>query len=331
MVLVEIQNIIYFFGSFFSFILLILILIQQIRINKKGLIKNCLIIIAISEIINSIHNLIYFLKNINNTNISEKICDIQKGIGTFSDICTPLMSLIIAREINYIMKNNDFSSFGKYSSYIIYLIGFFIPLIIEIIFYLIDINYQSNSKKNDTIYPCTINEPLLFYLYGIFWIIIIISLFYSISSLIIINQKKEEYLFLVKELKSDNNNLNNNDNVNISYKLNNIYRNNLKYPITMIIIWFFVTIIRIIHFIYNNDKNKNILEVILFLYVFINSFRGIIYCFVYLTKNDCFINNNVNTNSGSIYPINDNSIDDNKNQYSNIDDSRTSSQDVYSI
>ena len=324
---VAIQYVFYFIGGFFSIILLVVIFIQQFSINKNDIIKNCLIIIVISEIINSIHKLINFLKNDNN---KETICKIQKGIGTFSDICTPFLSLIIARELYCLTKNNEFSSFGLSSSYIIYIIGLFIPLIITIIFYLIDYNLLSNSIKININYPCNINEPLLFYLYGVFWIFIILSLYFSISTLIIINQKKEEFLLLEKELLSDSEDEIKKDNLAISPKLNKMYKNNLKYPITIILIWFIVTIIRVIHYIVNKDKNNiEMLKRIFILYAFINSFRGTIYCFVFFTKNDCIKNKKEKKNS--LKCINDSNLDDSKLINVTVEGSSGTFNEVYSI
>ena len=319
---VQIQVIIYFIGSILSFILLSFILFKQIKINRNSIIKNCLIIIAISEIINTIHKLINFLKNDNNT--KKTICKIQKGIGTYSDICTPFMSLIISIEINHLLKYNEFSSFGLCSSYIIYFIGFLIPLIITIIFYLID---SKDSKEFIDKYPCTLNEPFLFYLYVVFWILIILSVYFSISSLKIIKKKKDEHLLLEEEFPSDSSYP---DDLKISSKLNNIYKKNLRYPFIIVLIWSIITIIRIIHYICK-DKKKETLRNIFIFYAIIYSFRGMIYSFVYFSKNDCFNSNKENNKNIGLFTINDSNYNDARNNTISVDDSRGSLQEIYSI
>ena len=139
----DLQQYIYLLGGLITMIVLIVLLDEQFKIEKKGIIVNSLIIMSFSEILNSIVQLINCLKK---TIDKTYICYIQIQVSIFSDICTILMSLIISREITFLLHYNDFSSFGSKSPINIYLIGFFIPLITSIIFFYFEI-----KKKKEMI------------------------------------------------------------------------------------------------------------------------------------------------------------------------------------
>jgi hypothetical protein len=279
----DLQQYIYLLGGLITMIVLIVLLDEQFKIEKKGIIVNSLIIMSFSEILNSIVKLINCLKK---TIDKTYICYIQIQVSIFSDICTILMSLIISREITFLLHYNDFSSFGSKSPINIYLIGFFIPLITSIIFFYFEIK---KIKRNDIAYVCYISKPELYFGIVIFWILIIISIFYSIKALLFIKKKKKEYIEFEEELITDNEEINSSkENIKFSEKLNQIYQKNLKYPICISIIWIFGTVIRFIHsLIGDEDKYKNLLKYMFVIHSVFSSFRGLIYCFVYFNKENC--------------------------------------------
>ena len=128
-----IQFICYYVGGIISLIILGIILFKYIKISPKEILIHILIIIIISEILNSIHKIINFFKHIKSIN-KKIICKIQIFIALFSNICSPLMSLFFSREIYYLIDYYQHSSFSLKPTYYIYLLGFIIPLTITKLF-----------------------------------------------------------------------------------------------------------------------------------------------------------------------------------------------------
>ena len=67
-------------------------------------------------------------------NYRSNICYVQFIIQNFVDICTPLLSLIIAREIYYLIDIDELSYLGK-NQLITLNSAILIPLIITIIYF----------------------------------------------------------------------------------------------------------------------------------------------------------------------------------------------------
>ena len=128
-----IQFICYYVGGIISLIILGIILFKHVKNSPKEILIHILIIIIISEILNSIHKIINFFKHIKSIN-KKIICKIQIFIALFSNICSPLMSSFFSREIYYLIDYYQHSSFSLKPTYYIYLLGFIIPLTITKLF-----------------------------------------------------------------------------------------------------------------------------------------------------------------------------------------------------
>ena len=113
------QFILFTYVSSISFISLIIILILQLKKKKKGIISRTLKLITISEILNCIPKIINIFKNDEELygrkklNYTSNICYFQFIIQNYVDICTTLLSLIIAREIYYLHYINEISYLAK--------------------------------------------------------------------------------------------------------------------------------------------------------------------------------------------------------------------------
>ena len=125
------QKYVYIIGGSISLLLLGIILVKNITNKQKDIIIHSLIIIIYSEILNSIIRIINIFKNENNE--TQKICQIQKYIGIYSDLCTPLANIFLSREIYYFVKYNESSSFASKPSFLIYILTFIITFLSSII------------------------------------------------------------------------------------------------------------------------------------------------------------------------------------------------------
>jgi hypothetical protein len=321
-ILKYIQFSIYAAGSSISLIFLVIMMNHYLKLKKKGIIVNCLIIITLSEIINCFHKLINFLKGEDNSR-QKIICEIQITIGVFSDLCTPLMSLIMSREINHLIFYNELSTFGKKSPYIIYLLAFILPAILSIIFLIIQMKYYELGEKDDGLqYAFYLKDPLIYFVIIIVWIFLIFSFYYTCSSCNVIRQKSKEYLELEQELVSENDEgsliIEGQDKT--TSKLNKIQKN-LMYPSFIIFAWVISTVTRLCFIIIKENKHKQFFIINAFLY----SFRGFFYYLAYFSCNCllcCFGNEKQNNKKvNSLTPSEQNSIHINlKNNIRNNDD-----------
>jgi hypothetical protein len=317
----KIQFSLYAVGGSVSLFFVLIMLKNYLKVKKKGIIVNCLIMITISEMLNCFHKLINFLKN-SNLNQQIVICEIQITIAVFSDLCTPLMSYIISREINSLLHNNQ-SSFGKNSSYKIYLLAILFPGIVSTLLLIIEIKENRvNTEKGKTKFAYYLQQPFVYLVISVVWIFLSISLFYCISSLNEINQKSKEYFEIEQELVSESKeqSLNFEGEDKTAFKLNQI-RKALIYPFFICFVWFVSTITRVLIFFYKR-------KIIFIINAFLSTFRGFYYYLAYFSCNCllcCLGNKNQNnqkiqslTTSQSTSKDKENDL--NKNCINNDDD-----------
>jgi heme/copper-type cytochrome/quinol oxidase subunit 2 len=281
------QEYVYMIGGIISFISLIILFYQNIKLQTKNIIINSIIIIIFSEMLNSLLKIINILKN-DKIGLINEICNIQKYIGIFSDICTPLSNVFLSREIYYFINYNDSSSLGLKPSYYIYLLTLIIPLIITIIF-------GTSEKYNENIdqYSCYIKKNLFIVIIIIIILLIIISI-YSFLTYKISKKKFEEYKNLEEELNSDNEDIindNNQENYQTFKKtLKFIKQQNIKFAIFVLLVWIILIIIRLFYWFRTNGKEKfkdPELEKLFRLHCVLASCRGIFFYIVYMNKIIC--------------------------------------------
>ena len=306
------QFILFTYVSSITFISLIIILILQLKKKKKGIISRTLKLITISEILNCIPKILNTFKNEEELFGKKKfyytsnICYIQFIIQNFVDICTPLLSLIIAREIYYLIDINELSYLGK-NQLITLISSILIPLIISIILFLLQIfifneitNDDNRIKNTDYVCYGSVYSTLIMLI--IIFLLVGFSIYYSIKSSIILNKKKNEFLVIEEQLIKDDiddiddNEINENlTNEKISKELNKMFKKNLRYPILFSIIWLIFIICRgydIYHYKINQLKKNWSLA---FFFAVVNIFmciRGLIYCFAFFSKSDLCNSNN---------------------------------------
>ena len=281
------QKYVYIIGGSISLLLLGIILVKNITNKQKDIIIHSLIIIIYSEILNSIIRIINIFKNENNETQKDKICQIQKYIGIYSDLCTPLANIFLSREIYYFVKYNESSSFASKPSFLIYILTFIIPFLSSII--LISFEKTKNTKnvydKLIETYVCYIND-LFYEVITIIVILLIITCIYSLKTFMINKKKKKEYKELEEELNSDNEDIKNNNHENyekIKKKLNKIHYQMIKFSICIFIVWVILIVIRTIHYVKTkNDPNEDDLLKNLFrFHCILSTCRGIFFYIVY--------------------------------------------------
>ena len=306
------QFIVFLFGGSISLLSLLIILFLQINKNEKGIISRSLKLITISEIINCIPKLLNSFKSEKekfepNKTQPSTICYIQFIIQNFVDICTPLLSLIIAREIYYLIDMNDLSFFGQ-KQILTLLSSILIPLIFTFILFLLQIKIWKNQKKNhlkNTDYVCYGSIKSIFYMIIVILILVSFSIYYAIRSSIILRQKKNEFLEIEEELVSDNENSVDDFEINehptsdrISSKLNKMYKKNLRYPILFSIIWLIFFSCRGIDIYDFQTNQKPTFEFLPNFFAILNSImtvRGLFYCVAFFSKKDLCSNNSKKT------------------------------------
>ena len=100
-------------------------------------------------------------------------------------------------------------------------------------------------------------------------------------------QKKKKYKDLLEELNPNKEyclDINKENYIKDLIKINNSYRNNIKSPIFIFIIWFILTFIRFLFILETGDKIEkkvSYLNNLFILYAFFSSFRGIFYYLLY--------------------------------------------------
>ena len=344
------QFILFTYVSSITFISLIIILFLQLKQQKKGIISSSLKLITVSEILNCIPKILNTFKDEEELfgkkkNYTSNICYIQFILQNFVDICTPLLSLIISREIYYLIDMNELSYLGK-NKLITLTSAILIPLIITIILFLLQIlSFNELTSGDNTIkntdYVCYGSVYSTFIILIIILLLVSFSIYYSIKSSIILNKKKNKFLEIEAELNKDDFDDNEIDEHpitdKISIQLNKMYKKNLRYPILFSIIWIIFLICRGYDISYYKITEGRPNPNIAFLFAIVNIFmciRGLIYSYAYFSKNDlCFdkkksiqnlsmaekkdeINTDINVLSGIINdddgPISNNDLEEEK-------------------
>ncbi len=235
-------------------------------------------------------------------NYRSNICYVQFIIQNFVDICTPLLSLIIAREIYYLIDIDELSYLGK-NQLITLISAILIPFIITIILFLLqifsfnEITSEDNRIK-DPDYVCYGSVYSTFIILIIILLLVSFSIYYAVKSSVILNKKKNEFLAIEAELSKDDfddNEINEHPSTDkISLELNKMYKKNLRYPILFSMIWLIFLICRGYDICYYKiNKGKSNLN-LAFLYGVVNVFmciRGLLYSFAFFSKSDLCSNN----------------------------------------
>ncbi len=306
---------IFLFGGSISFIILIIILILQLKKNEKGIISRALKLITISEIINCIPKIINSFKTDKEKFKPSKkdpntstICYIQFIIQNCVDIITPLLSLIISREIYYLIDMNELSCIGE-NQLITLISSIVIPFIITLILFYLQYNRWNYLTDYDRIknrdYVCYGSVNSTFIMIIIIILLVSFSIYYSIKSSIILYQKKNEFIEIEEELITNNGNENSDSEINehpttdkISAKLDKMYKKNLRYPFLFSVIWFIFILCRGID-IYDYKKNQTMkneaLRIFFVILNFLMSVRGLCYCVAFFSINDLCHNNTKKT------------------------------------
>ena len=314
----KIQYLTYDIGGLITLIILLIILYLQIKKKEKGIISRSLILITISEIFNCIQKIINRFKenwelyaNIRPEETSI-ICYIQFLIGNYVDIFTPLMSLIISREINYLVDMNELSSLGN-NQVLAFSIGFIFCCVL--ILFLIQILFLNKNKiyiKNSD-YVCYGSIYTLHILLPIIIILIVISLNYSLKSLSILKQTTKNYEEIEEGLMSNDESLDDIPNTpddKVSTKLNKMYRKNLRYPLFISIFWVLFILVRyfdIIFFIKIRDEN-DIMKTFYCVISCITTVRGLLYSYVFFSRND-LCNKNAKKNIQNLSQIDEENVE----------------------
>ena len=319
----KIQYLTYDIGGLITLIILLIILFLQIKKKEKGIISRSLILITISEIFNCIQKIINHFKGDWERYAKDRpektsiICYIQFIIGNYVDIFTPLMSLIISREINNLVDMNELSSLGN-NQVLAFSIGFIFPFCCVLILFLIQILFLNKNKiyiKNSD-YVCYGSKYTLHILLPIIIILIVISLNYSLKSLSVLKQKTKNYEEIEEGLMSNDESFDDIPNTpddKVSTKLNKMYRKNLRYPLFISIFWvlfIFVRYLDIIFFIENRDKN-DIMKTTYCVISCITTVRGLLYSYVFFSRND-LCNKNAKKNIQNLSQIDEENVE-NKN------------------
>ncbi len=299
------QFIIFLFGGSISLLSLLIILFLQLNKNEKGIISRSLKLITISEIINCIPKLLNSFKSEKEKYDYYKIeastiCYIQFIIQNFVDICTPLLSLIIAREIYYLIDMNELSFFGQ-KQILTLVSSILIPLIFTFILFLLQVKIWNNTPINkikNRDYVCYGSFYSILIMIIVILILISFSIYYAIKSSTILRQKKNEFIEIEEELISnkDNENYEDESTINeyptsdkISAKLNKMYKKNLRYPILFSIIWLIFFFCRGIDiYNYKTYTRLSFLNMPIFFAVlnFFMTVRGLFYCVAFFSKKD---------------------------------------------
>ena len=305
---------IFLFGGSISFIILIIILILQLKKNEKGIISRALKLITISEIINCVPKILNSFKtdqekfkpSKTDTNITT-ICYIQFIIQNFVDILTPLLSLIISREIYYLIDMNELSYIGE-NQLITLISSIVIPIIITLILFFLQYNIWNNSdydriKNRDYVCYGSVNSTFIMLI--IIFLLVGFSIYYSIKSSIILYQKKNEFIEIEEELITNNGNENSDSEINehpttdkISAKLDKMYKKNLRYPFLFSVIWLIFILCRgidIYDYKKNQTKKNEALPNFFVILNFLMSVRGLCYCVAFFSINDLCHNNTKKT------------------------------------
>ena len=182
-------------GSPISLIFLLFGILRMLFEKKKrSFLTNLILLIFISEMINSLSKIIQLIKYIfkDEREIKEKegrdnargiICQIQIVMSIYSDLCTLLASLFLSLRCYDVIKyRKKIFDKGKKTLLSIILI-IFVPIIVSIIFLLLDRKYSDKSYRYDVrdrcSYWCWLSQIISMICFGFYSIFIILNIVFA--------------------------------------------------------------------------------------------------------------------------------------------------------
>ena len=258
--------------------------------RKKSVIVLCIILISISEIINSLSKLLTIIRGVVSQTTEQKVSNIQIVFSIYSDVSSLIVSLILSLKLQDLTKT-DQSTKRKFNKNIIRLVSVVIPLIIALTLCCIDFfvfDVQSDFKNECKVWAW-INRHLSLGLYGFVWIIIIIMIFINCQSISRVTLKVEMLTQNKNAKDTEESESNSNDQLIdtiISSNANKLILQIKYFPIVTCIIWGILSVDRIsddLALILKFDFSRYLpLEIFkqttIFLHNLISSTRGLIYC-----------------------------------------------------
>ena len=258
--------------------------------RKKSVIILCIVLISISEIINSLSKLLTIIRSVVSKETEQTVSNIQIVFSIYSDVSSLIVSLILSLKLQDLTKT-DQSSKRKFNKNIILFVSVVIPLIIGLTLVSIDFyvfNVPSDFKNECKVWAW-INRNLSLGLYGFVWIIIIIIIRINCQSISRVTLKVEMLTQNKKSKDTEESESNSNNQLIdtiISSNANKLILQIKYFPIVTCIIWGILSIDRIsddlaliLEFNYSNYLPLEIFkQTTIFLHNLISSTRGLIYC-----------------------------------------------------
>jgi hypothetical protein len=249
---------------------LTIILLYIFNKNLRSFVFSLVFFLSLSELINSIGNLMSFNKIVSEP--SEFICNVQSVLITFTDICSLIWMCIISYTIHKIMTHQN-KIINKRKVFII--IGFAFPLIYTIVqatVFFVSERIEIKMVVPDLwcwIYDIGDHSGVVITVYITYWILVIFN-----------------FIFICKAISHLKGNIipDDEDNRKIRKMINKLY----LYPIVSGLCFSFATVHRVYQIFYIlNDKyvksNESYrLEIILYLFhgIFMN-IRGVLFFVIY--------------------------------------------------
>ena len=270
-----------------SFILLMFATLKMIFTKKKiGFLSSVIILVFISEIINTISKLLQLTKFFFDNGI---ICEIQIATSMYSDYCTLLGTLLLSLRCYDVVKNKK----GFFTKDKCRVISIFIVIAISILFSIgflfADIRISNGDKvygyddRDKCSYWCWLNHKTSLVCYIIYWIILITEIIFACKMK---NVFKKEYDKLkqikysdnskslmgpLTEITQDNNSSKNSENYSSltdeekkrAEQLKKMIKNCFIYIYITIIIWLFFAIHRVLDDILDaqfDDPDRSVVE-----------------------------------------------------------------------
>lgn len=284
--------------SFISIISLCFVLFETIAKNRKTtLIKECLIIITISELINNASKLLTIFRELF-LSPAKIIGSIQVIFSIYSDFCSLITSLVISIKMYDLTKKENHIFHSALSGLLARLFCIVVPFIISLIFWAID-NFVFTNQTIEIDEECKVwswvNRYLSIILYSFVWIIIIIIIVISCKSIAFYNEKKERINQNEGRESEESEKANN---ILLDYIIsNNADKMKLQvkyFPLVTCALWGILSIDRIsddLSLIFkftfsSNDSLLNFKRFLTFMHNFFGSIRGIIYCITFFRSDN---------------------------------------------
>ena len=284
--------------SFISITGLCFVLFEAITKNRKTtLIKECLIIITISELINSGSKLLTIFRELSITSI-QIISSIQVIFSIYSDFCSLITSLVISIKIYDLTKKENHIFHSKLAKILSRLFCILVPFIISLIFWTIDqfvFTVQSIEIDEECKVWSWVNRYLSIILYVFLWTIIIIIIVISCKSIAFYNEKKVR-INQNEGRESEESEKENNILIDSIISTNaDKMKQQIKYfPLVTCVLWGILSIDRIsddLSLIFSfkfslNNSLLNFKRFLSFMHNFFASIRGIIYCITFFRSDN---------------------------------------------